>query len=250
MFTTAKYQQAALGVLIQEANCVAKDLGLPENCPITESHVVHAFVCPFGYAYKEKAIGNIKTANYWYFVKRGCKFSDLTIANIDDLCGGYAEKYRWPLSRLDTNAAYQLATQWLVAAHMDVAGLSRDYDVRVALDGYWNNVEMGELPRRNFTPLYVVSWLTKGKPHYTAGGGAEVELFLPTRTLLSFSVDDPKYILRRPIEFTNLAALFPGKAAIITNRPGGVIVIDGSKLPTDAQASPKGVKHGQGRAVP
>ena len=138
-------------------------------------------------------------------------------------------KYQWPVARFDTNAPYQLATQWLAAAHMDVDALNRDYDVRVAVDGYWNNVSMGELPKRRFTPLYIVSWLVKGKPHYSAGGGASVELFLPTKTLLSLSVEDPKYILRPPIAFTNLAALFPGKAEIKTNLPGKVIVIDGSK---------------------
>ncbi len=219
MFTTPAYQEAAFKLVVQEANQVVSDLGLLESRPITESDIVHAFISPFGYAFTEKAIGNIKTTNYWYFVKRGNKFSDITIANIDGNCREYAEKYQWPLKRLDTNTAYQLATQWLATARMDIQALNRDYDVRVALDPYWNNVNMGELPKRKFTPLYIVSWLTKGKPPYSAGGGASVELFLPTKTLLSLSVEDPKYILRAPVVFTNLAALFPGKATITTNRP-------------------------------
>jgi hypothetical protein len=102
---------------------------------------------------------------------------------------------------------------------------------------------MGELPKRKFTPIYIVSWLPKDKPPFSAGGVASVELFSPTKTLLSLSVDDPKYILRPPIVFTNLAALFPGKGEIKTNKPGKVIVIDGSKWLTDSPpALPQNVK--------
>lgn len=122
---------------------------------------------------------------------------------------------------------------------MDVKGLNRDFDVNVAIDPYWNNVWMGELPKQRFTPIYVVSWLTKGKPHYSAGGGASVELFLPTKTLLSLRVEDSKYILRPPLVVTNLAELFPGKAKITINKPGKIVVIDGSKWPTDSIAAPK-----------
>jgi hypothetical protein len=39
---------------------------------------------------------------------------------------------------------------------------------------------------------------------------------LPTKTLLSVSVEDPKYIMRSPLVFTNVAALFPGEAGITT----------------------------------
>lgn len=219
MFTTKAYQQEAFRLIIEEANKVAMELHLPETLPITKTNITRAYIGPFGYNYQLKGLGSVDTLNYSYGVEKGYKFSDLTITKIDDRCREYAVKYQWPLNRLDTNAAFQLATQWLAAAHMDVQGLNRGYDVRVALDGYWNNVKMGELPKRKFTPLYIISWLVKGKPPYSAGGGASVELFLPTKTLLSLSVNDPKYILRPPLAFTNLAALFPGKATITTNWP-------------------------------
>src|SRR5258708_17526711 len=38
-------------------------------------------------------------------------------------------------------------------------------------------------------------------------------------TLIQLSVSDPRYILRKPLLFTNLASLFPGTAPIFTNRP-------------------------------
>jgi hypothetical protein len=49
---------------------------------------------------------------------------------------------------------------------------------------------------------------------------AYVTLFAPTKTLLQLKVYDPKYILRKPLAFTNLAALFPDTNAptvVMTN---------------------------------
>lgn len=228
MFTTPAYQTEAFRLVLEEANRVVTDLGLPESRPITESDVVHAFICPFEHAYRQGTIGNIKTTNYWYLIKRGNKFDEVTVADLDGRCREHEESHQLPISQLDTNTPYNLATQWLAAARMDVPSLNRDYDVRVAVDGYWNGVTMGEIPKDTFTPIYVVSWLTKGKPHYSAGGGASVTLFLPTKTLLSLRVEDPKYVLRPPLTFTNLEALFPGQGKITTNYPTKPIIIDGS----------------------
>lgn len=232
-FTTKDYQQEALRLVIQEANKVARDLQLPETLPITESNLTHIYIAPFGFGYQLQAPGNITTSNYWYFVKRGNKLSDLTVADIDNRCRDYMAHYRWPITKLDTNAAYQLATQWMSKAHMDVAGLNREYDVYITLDPYWNGVKMGQLPKRTFTPIYIVSWLPRSLAAESDGAVASVELFLPMQTLLSLSVDNPKYILRSPIVFTNLAALFPGKGTIITNRPSKPIIIDGSNEQTN-----------------
>lgn len=221
IFTSAAYQEYACSLLLKEANTVAQELQLPETLPITKSNLVGGYVSPFGFAYAFKMAGNISTTNYSYGVEEADKFSDLFITKIDDRCRDYMEKYQWPINRLDTNAAYHLATQWLAAVHMDVNALNRDFDVRIDVDPSWNDVSMGQLPAQKFTPIYIVSWLMKDKPLYSAGGGAYVELFLPTKTLLTLKVDDAKYILRQPLVFTNLAALFPGKAAItvVTNWP-------------------------------
>jgi len=218
-FTSRAYEQETFRLLIEEANSVAHDLRLLEPLPIAATNIVYAYVGRFGYNYLLGGLGNISTTNYWYFVEKGYKFNDVSITKIDEHCRNYSEKYQLPIERLDKTAAYQLATQWLASARMDVRALNRDFDVDVALDGYWNNVKMGELPKKKFAPLYIVSWLTKGQPHYSAGGGAYVELFLPTKTLLTLSVDDPKYILRQPVVITNLASLFPGKGEVITNYP-------------------------------
>lgn len=229
-FTTVAYQREALRLLIQEANRVARDLQLHETLPITESNLTRVYIGPFGYNYEMRAIGNITTSNYWYFVKRDDKFSDLTVVDIDARCRDYAAHYSCRRDQLDTNGAFQLAAQWLSAANMDVQGLNRDYSVHVALDPYWNGLRMGEVPKRSFVPIYIVSWLPLDKPEYSAGSAAWVELFLPTKTLLNLSVENPKYILRPPLVFTNLGALFPGKGAVTTNIPTIHAIIDNSNM--------------------
>jgi hypothetical protein len=228
-FTTKAYQKEALRLLIEEANKVARDLQLPETLPITETNLTHAYIGPFGFNYQLRSVGNITTSKYWYVVKRDYKFSDLTVVNIDDRCREYASHYQWPLRKLDTNAPYQLAIQWLSAAHMDVQGLNQDDRVSVALDPYWNGVKMGELSKRRFTPIYIVSWLPRDKTAHPLRAVASVEMFLPTKTLLDLDVENSKYILRPPLVFTNLAVLFPGTAKVTTNFPSKPIVIDGSQ---------------------
>ena len=225
MFTTPAFQQEGLRLVIEEANRVARDLHLRESLPITRSNLQHAFIAPFGYTYTRKRLGNVTTSNYSYNVGYGLKFSDLTVASYDERCLEYYHKYQWPITRLDTNTPYYLATQWLAAVHMDLAGLSRDCDVHVSVSPHWNDVQLGEVPKAKFTPIYCVWWAPKNNSNKS--GGAEVELFLPTKTLLQLMVDEPKYILRPPLVFTNLTALFPGKAEITTNKLGPVIDITG-----------------------
>jgi hypothetical protein len=242
MFTTPAFQEEGLRFVLEEANRVARDLRLPEQLPITKSNLTHAFIAPFGYTYIRKRLGNITTSNYSYNVGQDFKFSDLTVAKYDETCKKYYEKYQWPIRRLDTNAPYLLATQWLAAVRMDVEGLNRDCDVHVGVDPYWNGVELGELPKNKFTPLYFV-WWTPRSVSKSKTGAAQVELFLPTKTLIQLNVYDAKYILRPPLVFTNLEALFPGQAKITTNYPSKPIIIDGSKWPTDkTHAAPENVK--------
>ncbi len=217
-FTTHAYQEEALRLVLQEANKVAKELKL-EALSIAEENLTHVFISPFGFAYQFKAIGNVTTTNYFYGVGRGCKFSDLTIANYDDYYVKYRDKkFAEPVRAMNTNTAYQLATQWLAAVHMDVKGLNRDCELHIDLT---TDMLPGaeKKARKEITPLYFVSWQSKEKTDDSVGSVAYVELYLPTKQLLQLSVTDAKYILRPPLVFTNLAALFPGHATIVTNYP-------------------------------
>lgn len=219
-FTTPAYQKAVLEKMIAEANQAAKDLQLPEDLPITKSNLVRAYAGQFGYNYMLRGLGNITTSNYWYNIAADYKFSDVGIAPYDTYYIKYRDpKYQLPVSQLDTNAAYQLAKQWLIAAHMDVPTLERDCLVDIKLSDHMD----GKITRKKISPIYFVSWTPKDS--LDKSGGAYVELYLPTKTLLQLSVKEGKYILRPPLMFTNLAEFFPGQAAIVTNYPVKPIVV-------------------------
>ena len=120
-----------------------------------------------------------------------------------------------PTNQIDTNAAYQLATQFLVAARVDVKRLDRDCKITIKPSDFWNGLEPGgQLRQRTFVPIYDVFWKSPTRVE-NSDVAASVEVFTPTRTLLQLSVYQPGYILRDPIVFTNLAALLQ------TNRAPG-----------------------------
>lgn len=209
-FTTRAYQNEAVKLVVQEANRVAEELKLPEDLPITETNS-EPYISPFGFAYAYKTVGSVATKNYIYYVSLDNKFSYLEGTHQLEDCQSYLAHYTWPISRIDTNAAYQLATQWLAAVHMDVKGLNRDCRVSTTVD-----TDYVQAPPGKFVPIYWIAWIPTNGDSPCA---ADVRLFTPTKALLQLRVEDPKYILRRPLVFTNLAALFPGVAPIHTNYP-------------------------------
>lgn len=77
--------------------------------------------------------------------------------------------------------------------------LERDCKLRVQLSSFWN----GGVKFRHFVPIYEVVWTSRKKPEGFAGAAC-VQLFAPTKTLLSLRVEDPKYILAPALRFTNL----------------------------------------------
>lgn len=205
MFTTPAYQRKAIDMLVQEANKVAAELHLSEKLPITEADIIGAYIAPFGMGYVRKYIGNITTHNYNYAVLQNYKFSSLTKNDFDNLCKLYEKKYVWPLSRMDTNGAYRLAAEWLAALSVDVKALDHDCPPVVKADNVYLSAPSGK-----FVPVYWVMW---PKPTNEMGGSS-VMLCLPTKTLLQLYLDDPKYIKRAPLVFTNLAELLAH-----TNKP-------------------------------
>lgn len=209
-FTTTLYRDAAIKLVLNEANQVARELKLPEDMPITESNS-EPYISPFGFAYAFKMVGTVTTKKYCYYVSKDDKFSGLDGTHQLEDCQSYLAGYTWPASRIDTNAAYQLATQWLAAVHMDVAALNRDCRLSVTVDTAYVQAPPGE-----FVPIYWIAWIPRNGESPCA---ADIRLFTPTKALLQMGVEDPKYILRKPLVFTNLAALFPGVALIHTNYP-------------------------------
>ena len=223
-FTTPQYTEAARQLLLQEANRVADELRLSDEVlPITKSNVKELYVSPFGFSYIRKSIGVVTTSNYVYRVTRANKFSGLVVADYDEVCLKIRESSSRSVSQMDSNWAhhsYQLATQWLAAVSMDVHRLNRDCKVHIAFSPFWNGLsKLGQNPRNNSVPIYYVWWTSPKNDAEGSGGAASVELCLPTKKILQLSVDDPTYILRKPLVFTNLNSLFPGtgRITVLTN---------------------------------
>jgi len=210
--TTDAYRKEAGRLLLQEANQVATELGVSEEVPLTEN-IVTFTVLPFGWAYMETGhVGAVMSRNYQYGVGKSWRFSSLLVASWSEVCANYVRSYRWPSERLDTNGAYMLATQWLAAVSIDVAGLNRDCVMHAAPATHWNRFRWNtSFTNATFTPIYSVYWIPRQSTNNEVS--ATVELFAPDKTLLGLRIEDPKYNLRKPLHFTNLDELLA--------RPGG-----------------------------
>jgi hypothetical protein len=208
-FTTPAYQKEAVRLVIEEANHVAQQLNLQENLPITESNLVAAFISPPQMI--KIGFGNITTSNYTYYVTVSDKFSYLEKHFPDVMKKDYAElkaQYLWPIDRMDTNAAIQSAIQWLAAASMDVVAITNNCNVRA--EAFTPEGKNG----KHFVPLYRVYWMEKNVSSFSPA--ASVEFLEPTKELRQLRVNKPQYILRQPLQITNLDYLLSQ-----TNTPSG-----------------------------
>ncbi len=200
-YNTHAYQVEVVNLLVAEANRVATQLKLPERMPITRSNLVSVHVHPPGMGEAAPmlvgALGYISTSNYIYHVNHNRKFSDLIQRNLEKEWVDERKTYMWPVDRVDTNKALQIAGQMLTDAGVDLQALNRDCSVRVAFGRYGDK----------FVPDY---WVTWGKPGKLI---AFVEFLQPTFIIRQLHVMEGEYILRKPIEIQNLESLLnpPGK---------------------------------------
>lgn len=165
--------------------------------------MVERYINAFGYAHVRKAIGNVTTSNYTYYVSQRNKFSYLEGTHQAEDCRRYQQLYTWPLSRMDTNEAYQLASQWMAATSIDLVALNRDCVVVVQPD-----TDYVHPPQGKFVPVYYVCWRKRNSAApRVADVPANARIFTPTKTILQLRVEDPKYILRPPLVVANLAYL-------------------------------------------
>lgn len=99
-----------------------------------------------------KGVGNITTSNYAYYVAVGNRFSSLVRTHLQEEYSQIQQEYLWPMGRIDTNVAYQLATQFLNAVSMDVKALNRDCSLSIRA------FTPEGVHGAHFVPVYWVSW--------------------------------------------------------------------------------------------
>ena len=206
------YQKEVLQQLLNEVNEVAQALELEERLPIVESNLVDKFITPANFAKRYGGLGSVRTEKYAYSAAGGNKLSFIIGRHQAEDCSSWEGTYLWPKARMDTNAAYLLAVDWLKRVSIDVEGLNRDHRLRIEPD----KIYIRSQPDK-FVPAYWVGWYKQSDPskYYLSNSEwepvASVFLFLPTKKLLQLRVEDPTYILRKPIQVTNAASFSPPK---------------------------------------
>ena len=144
------YRAEVVQRIIEEANKVAHELKLSENAPITESNLTAEYIPPPKLAGSLNALGNVTTSNYTYYISAGNKFSYLVKTDLDKDYPVLRNQYRLPISRMDTNFAYQFAIQSLSKLSIDVHALTnacQAHIIAMMVDG-----------GREFVPVYWVYW--------------------------------------------------------------------------------------------
>ena len=205
-FTTEAYKEAASRVLLKEINYLCSRLGTGQSALLQKSNLTEISIAtPFVSDHLGR-FGGVTTKTYAYGASAGNKVSWISLSYRDTDESRYlAEvkaKYSLSKAQLNTNAAYQLATQWLAAASVDVQSLERDYTAQT------DACEIGGC----LTALYRVEW-TNAKQEV----GATVELVEPARQLKLLWVEKPEYIRRAPLVVSNRDALLS-----LTNQVPGV----------------------------
>lgn len=196
-FTTEAYRQAALKVLLEDANRVARELGLPEKLPIEPADLVEIFIQPPAWSDQEGGFGTISTTNYHYFASENNKLGHIewNRRESEPYLELIRQRYSAPKNQMNTNAAYKLATNWLVAAGVDVAAMERDCRVEFHARDDGNK----------FVPVYYVWWKEpaasiEAAPRSDDGFQtlATVWLVEPERRLLQMNVNS-RYLRRRAL---------------------------------------------------
>jgi hypothetical protein len=195
------YREAALEVLLAEANRIACDLELPEKLPIQRSDLSEVGISTPFWSDHSGGFGFLSTTNYYYYANQGNRLASI-VPNFepdDTRRPAYMEslkkRYLLPKAQMDTNAAYVAATQWLAKAGVDLQALERD--------AQWVEISAWEIGGK-FVPLYRVRWRQLGayraqigppEPQSIAG----VEFLAPEHRLLQMDVNQEKYLKRKPL---------------------------------------------------
>jgi hypothetical protein len=171
--------------MVNEANRLCGELGLPEKLPIQRSNLTKIWIDTPFVSERLGRFGTICTENYTYTARCANKLASISRYTLDEHRDLYHLKMRWrmPRASIDTNAAYAMATQWLAAVSVDVKEIERNYRPVVHL---W---DLGH----EVVPLYTVQWI-KGDNHLDSA--ATVEVLEPERSLRQLSVERPEYFKR------------------------------------------------------
>ncbi len=193
--------------MLSEVNEYAIQLSLAESLPITTNSLKELFVSSPFLAERFGALGSLQTTNFSYGFGKGKHLCYITriIKGTNPFDYDDNKAYAIDPSLVNTNAAYNMATQLLTKAFIDVSRLSTSSIVSVEP---WVILHMT-------TSKYTVQWERNGSPVI------KVVLSPPKAEFWTLRVEDPNLILRKPLEISNLDYLLSQtNAPPATNTPG------------------------------
>jgi len=197
---SADYKAHALAQMTAEASRAALALRLPEALPLSATNLSGSYICPLWFAgAREGGLGNIETRDFAYGFQSNYKLGTIQRRNEFEALGLLMHEYNWPISRLDTNGAINIAHEFLALFRADLPSLDRDCRISVI-------ATRPDIGRRDehFTPFYYIQWVEKTNIDHPDAGIAGVRFFLPSKTLFMIYISDPKYNLRDAVTFTEL----------------------------------------------
>lgn len=245
LFTVSPaYQAAATRQMLQEANFFAQQLKLPEALPITTANANISVNPP-----RLAGLGSLGTKEFFYsfpgharqpitnehgavwfrehgklaYVMRKNPFARWDDGKTGDLSALFAKLAVMP-SLLDTNTAYQLATQWLASVGVDVAELEKAHPPLSVQQFFSRSQSAAETlasppadAHQTPLPIFDITW----------GGPADdtppvwVQIFGPTKELISLRMEDTRFSKRPPVSVPDAEALNeavgPSEKAVATN---------------------------------
>jgi hypothetical protein len=186
--TSLAYKLVVAGMVLSAMNSIRERLNLSSK-PIEPKDIIGFYVSPPGLDKKPMlpGVANFETANFMFIFRDAKLYCVMNTQTNVESVEHYREWAKMP-SLVNSNEAYQMATNWLSSVYVDVAALNRKYPVDVWQRSFWatpptNWGEQGS----NLTklPLYYVTW-TKGD--YQA---AKVGIFGPTKQFIGLTIGDP-----------------------------------------------------------
>ncbi len=235
------YRATIMQKMLKEANYFASRLNLPTTCPIRATDVKYPFVAQpwFGVIRDERTVpnvivsrfgtnifnsnipreqrlqaleigtsGSIETTNFQFIFYNGRLREVMRLSEHEvEYCANDLGKLVGKPSLIDTNDAYQLATQWLAAVDVDMVALQK-------LKWTINQLHYRERGTTNYVtlPLYYVDF---GLKHYAATNNLKafdeplvsVEILGTTKELQDLEISDLAFSQRPLLFITNVLEL-------------------------------------------
>jgi len=198
---TLAYKYVALVLMLAEANFFAGKVGLKLDQPITDqdvrngSHVSPPKTNDFG--------GSIMTDSYFF----GFGFGHLANFHRNDFksdSDAAVKERNVSLSKqtslIDTNGAYQLATNWLNAIGVDLKLLGEKYKLNITQWRYFHGEGLVDSP--TMLPVFQVEW--RGSPFKSRQARRDMAvvtmtIYGPTKDLVEFHILDDSLFVRPKI---------------------------------------------------